>query len=122
MSKQPIQSAFVLSGSPFADLKFQEGLDAAFAFAAFDQRVALIFVDDSVWALHKRNQLELSGNRDFIKQLGALAIYDIEDVYIARASLAQRGLTSDDVKIDATLLEDNQVAQLLQTADQVFRF
>lgn len=122
MSNSKLDAAFVFSASPFGDLKFQEGLDAAFAFAAFDKRVGLFFTENSIWALNKRNQVILTGNRDFLSQLGALSIYDIDDVYISQGSLKHIELEANDLRIKATHLSNKQIANILKDCEQVFRF
>jgi tRNA 2-thiouridine synthesizing protein C len=122
MSDIEFDAAFVFSRLPFTDLTFQEGLDAAFAFAAFDQRVCLFFTGDSVWALNRDNKPEITGNRDFLSQLGALALYGIEHLFVSQTALQQRGLDATRLRIQARPLADARFARMLQQCRLVFRF
>lgn len=71
---------------PYESLAMREGLDAALAFAAFDQQVELFFDAAAVPALFSQNA-QVIAEKDISKNLKALGMYDIETVYAERNAL-----------------------------------
>lgn len=75
----------------------QEGLEVALIGAAFDQDVAMAYVDDGVFQLKQEQDTTEIGTKNFSATYRALGDYDVKKVYVERESLAKRGLGEDDL-------------------------
>ena len=65
--------------------------------AAFDQDVSLAFIDDGVYQITNGQDTTGIGQKNFSKAYKALGDYDISKLYVEKESLAERGLTQDDL-------------------------
>lgn len=97
----------------------RESLDLALIFAAFDQQVSVIFVDDGVYQLLDNQQPELLENKDFLATMKVFELYDIERVVVSRDDMACRGVADSALSMDVAPLSNQQIAQLLTTFDHV---
>ena len=75
----------------------QEGLEVALIGAAFDQDVAMLYLDDGVFQLKQGQDTGDIGSKNFSSTYRALGDYDVQKVYVERESLAKRGLTEEDM-------------------------
>ncbi len=87
--------------------------------AAFEQEVRVAFVDDGVWQLITEQSPSAIGAKDFAKGLRALEMYDVRDVYVDGASLAQRGLTKEHLMMDVTIVSEEELARVFEQQDVV---
>ena len=51
-----------------------------------------------------------------------LAMYDVEQVYVCKESLMQRNLKVEDLLIEVTLLDEQQLQDKLSEQDQLLSF
>lgn len=98
----------------------KEGLDALLAAAAFEQQVSAVFMGDGVWQLHSNSAPESLDLPAIQKQLAALPLYDVDRIYAHQPATAQRGITLSGNGI--TLINDKELANLIDKADQVLNF
>lgn len=84
---------------PHNGIQVQEQLDVILTTAAFDQHVALLFLDDGVFQLKKGQQPEKQGLKDTGSIFNALEIYDVNDFYTEVESLQERGLKPGDLSL-----------------------
>lgn len=117
---KPTTNLILLRSGPYTGLSAREGLDAALAFAAFEQPLALLFLDDGVFQLC-RGQQPATG-KSLEKMLGALPMYGVEDIYIHAPSLQRRGLTQQDLSLPAQLIDDSACRQLMAHARHTLSF
>lgn len=110
---------FILQRAPHGNSSGRETLDAALACAAFDQHVQLLFIDDGVWHLLPDQQADTIDSKDTSKMLGALAYYDISEVFADASSLQARQLPTEKCTIPVTELAEDAVRLLIQQADCV---
>ncbi len=75
----------------------QEGLEMAMVGAAFEQEVAIAFVDDGVFQLKRGQDPAGAGLKNFTAAFGALGDHDIRDIFVERESLEARGLRAEDL-------------------------
>jgi tRNA 2-thiouridine synthesizing protein C len=112
--------AFVLRSSPYESTKAQEGLDAILAASVFEQFISIIFYGDGVFQLIE-NQMP-NPQKNLGKMLGALHLYEIDQIFIQETALIQRNIqTSQLIKIGA-LSSDARIAKVLGSADHVLSF
>jgi tRNA 2-thiouridine synthesizing protein C len=49
-------------------------------------------------------------------------MYDVEKLYVSKASMDERGLTKDDLIVDVEVLGDEALADLMDDQDVIFSF
>lgn len=100
----------------------REALDAALASAVFEQQLSILWMDDGVFQL-LNNSAQQSAS-DLQKNLKALGLYGIEQLYVHQPSLTQRGIDKSQLiaELDVELLDDQQVAALFQQQQQIISF
>lgn len=95
---------YVNRKAPYGTVYALESLEVVLIAAAFEQEVQLIFMDDGVYQLTNGQSTDGIGMKNFSKTYAALGDYDINQVYVCNDSLAERGLTADDLQ--ALIYED----------------
>ena len=89
---------FVNRKAPYGTIYAWESLEVVLIGAAFDQDVALAFIDDGVYQLVKGQDTKEIGMKNFSPTYSALGDYDINKIYVEKESLVARGLTIDDLQ------------------------
>jgi tRNA 2-thiouridine synthesizing protein C len=116
---------YVNRKAPYGSIYALESLEVVLIGAAFEQDVSLAFIDDGVYQLKKNQQTSVSsgiGVKDFSKTYRALEGYDVEKLYVDNKSMEERGLTVDDLIVDVQVLDDAQMAELMEQQDVVLSF
>jgi len=116
---------YVNRKAPYGSIYALESLEVVLIGAAFDQDVSLAFIDDGVYQLKKNQQTSVSsgiGMKDFSKTYRALEGYDVEKLYVDKKSMEERGLSVDDLLVDVEVLEETQMAELMEQQDVVLSF
>jgi tRNA 2-thiouridine synthesizing protein C len=116
---------YVNRKAPYGTIYALESLEVVLIGAAFDQDVSLVFIDDGVYQLKKDQKTTVDsgiGVKDFSKTYRALEGYDVEKLYVDKKSLEERGLTVSDLLVDVEVLDDNQMAELIEQQDVVLSF
>ena len=75
----------------------QEGLEVALIGAAFDQDVAIAYVDDGVFQLKTDQDTSAIGTKNFSATYRALGDYEVKKIYVEKESLARRGIEESDL-------------------------
>jgi tRNA 2-thiouridine synthesizing protein C len=88
---------YVNRKAPYGTIYAWESLEVVLIGAAFEQDVALAFVDDGVYQLCKGQDTTSLGIKNFSPTYSALGDYDINKIYVEKESLEARGLTVDDL-------------------------
>ena len=89
---------YVNRKAPYGTIYAWESLEVVLIGAAFEQDVALAFVDDGVFQLTKGQSTDGIGMKNFSPTYSALGDYDINKIYVEKESLEARGLTVDDLQ------------------------
>jgi tRNA 2-thiouridine synthesizing protein C len=113
---------FVNRTAPYGTAYALESLEVVLITAAFDQDVSLVFVEDGVWQLKKGQQTKGIETKNFSPTYRALEGYDVEKLYVERASLEARGLTEADLIVDVTVLDAGDLGKLMAEQDVVLSF
>ncbi|GAB2876972.1 sulfurtransferase complex subunit TusC [Microbulbifer echini] len=85
--------------APYGSALAREGLEAVLASAAMEQEIDLLFLGDGVFQLLDHQSPMAIGQKSLRRNLMALPMFGIEQLYVARGSLAQRGLTPEEIQI-----------------------
>lgn len=89
---------YVNRKAPYGTIYALESLEVVLIGAAFEQDVALAFLDDGVFQLTKGQKTEGIGVKNFSPTFRALGDYDVNKFYVEKESLEERGLTEDDLQ------------------------
>jgi len=98
MSEDVKKFLYVNRKAPYGTIYAQEALEVVLIGAAFDQDVSLAFLDDGVFQLTKGQDTKESGLKNFSPTFRALGDYEVTKLYVEQESLAERGLTLDDLQ------------------------
>lgn len=105
---------FILRQLPHASSRVLQALDLILTTAAFDQNVSLLFLDDGVYQLKTQQHVEQLGTKDTAAIFQALAIYDVDAVFVEAESLSQRGLSEDNLILPVTVVNRSEINSFIQ--------
>jgi tRNA 2-thiouridine synthesizing protein C len=83
--------------APYGTIYALESLEVVLISAAFEQEVSLAFIDDGVYQLIANQDTTGVGMKNFSKTYRALGDFEINKLYVEKESLAERGLTVEDL-------------------------
>jgi len=98
MSEVVKKFLYVNRRAPYGTIYAQEALEVVLIGAAFDQDVSMAFLDDGVFQLTKGQDTKGIGLKNFSPTFRALGDYEVTKLYVERESLAERGLSLDDLQ------------------------
>ena len=127
---------YVNRKAPYGTIYALESLEVVLIGAAFEQDVALAFLDDGVFQLTKGQNTEEVGMKNFSPTYKALGDYDVNKIYVEKESLEERGLTLDDLlpltyededddwaeKDSIKLVSAAELAEIMEAQDVVLSF
>jgi tRNA 2-thiouridine synthesizing protein C len=107
---------------PYGTVYALESLEVVLIGAAFEQDVSMVFVDDGVYQIKKGQDTKLLEMKNFSPTYRALEMYDVEKLYVERASMEARGLTEDDFVVPVEVLGSEELAELMEGQDVILSF
>lgn len=127
---------YVNRKAPYGTIYALESLEVVLIGAAFEQDVALAFLDDGVFQITKGQATEDIGMKNFSPTYKALGDYDVNKIYVEQESLDARGLTIDDLlpltwedededwaeKDSIKVVSAAELAEIMNTSDVVLSF
>lgn len=113
---------FVNRKAPYGSVYALEGLEVVLITAAFDQDVALAFLDDGVYQLVKGQNTKAIETKNFSPAYRALEDYDITQLYVERESLEARGIAEADLVVPVTVVAAAELAKLMDATDVLLSF
>ncbi len=114
--------AVLMRKAPYGSVYTAEGFRSIMGIGVFEMDVSVLFADDGVYALTKgQNPAGLD-----MKPLGdafpMLPDFGVTKFYVHDQSLSERALTTDDLVIDVKIVNDTDVARLLESSGIVLPF
>ncbi|NTU90974.1 MAG: sulfurtransferase complex subunit TusC [Chlorobiaceae bacterium] len=109
----------VMRHAPHGKIYTYEGLEMILIMAAYEQDLSVVFIGDGVFALKKGQETAGIGIKGFAKTFMALEGYDVEKLYADADSLAERGLTPDDLLVDVKVLDSYEIGALMNEQDVI---
>jgi len=97
--------------APYGTIYALESLEVVLIGAAFEQDVSLAFLDDGVFQLMDGQDTAGIGMKNFSKTYKALGDYEVRKFYVEKESLAERGLTVDNLQNIVWEDEDEDYAE-----------
>tara|TARA_R110000751_G_scaffold55346_1_gene118612 strand:+ start:1454 stop:1819 length:366 start_codon:yes stop_codon:yes gene_type:complete len=114
--------AIINKSAPYGCSNGQESLDMAMAMSNFAQDVSVFFIEDGVLQLLASQNAATIDAKGYSKTFPALEFYDIENIYVCQQSLQQRGISSEQLCIPVTLIEFEDLGDLLASQQHVMSF
>jgi len=122
--------------APYGTIYAWESLEVVLIGAAFDQEVSLVFVDDGVYELVKKQNPAGIDMKNFSPTYRTLGDYGVRHMYVDKASLESRGLTQDDLvevawedweteeEVDniVEVIDADKVSEIMDESDVLFSF
>lgn len=105
--------------APYGSSAAREALDIALSGAVFDLQVSLLLLDDAVLQLLPGQNTGLIGEKNLNAMLGALPLYDIDQVYTSLQSLALHGLEAQRLEPCPVALDSIELQALINRHDVV---
>jgi tRNA 2-thiouridine synthesizing protein C len=112
----------VCRSAPYGRSRAREAIDAAMAFAAFEQPVTLLFLGDGVLVLARGQSPEPGLSRSLEKLIGTLPDYGVNAVCADARALAERGLAASDLALDVQLASPAELRELFAAHELVLTF
>jgi tRNA 2-thiouridine synthesizing protein C len=136
MSEQIKKFLYLNRRAPYGTIYAWESLEVVLIGAAFDQKVSLAFVDDGVYEIVKGQDTSEAGFKNFSPTYAALGDYDVNQLFVEKESLEERGLTIDDLmhltwedededwaeKDSIRLVSRSELSEIIAGQDVVFSF
>ena len=97
-------------------------MDALLAASAYCENVRVIFIGDGVYQLLASQQTQNILSKDYSPMFKLFELYDIEQVFVCRDSLAERGVQQADLVIDAQRLDAEGIKFQIQSSDKLLSF
>ena len=116
------QVAILMRKAPYGSVYTAEGFRSMMGIGVFEMDISAIFVDDGVYALVKDQDpsgLEMKAMGD---GFAMLPDFGVNKFYVHDQSLSERGLATDDLVIDVEIVDDAEVARLLESCKTVLPF
>lgn len=108
--------------APYGTIYALESLEVVLIGAAFEQDVSMAFIDDGVYQLTKGQDTKGVEMKNFSPTYRALEMYDVEKLFVSKTSMDERGLTTDDLLVDVEIVDDKQMADLMDDHEVILSF
>ena len=123
----------IIRKAPHGTIYVHEAIEVMFIMATFDMKLSIVFLDDGVFALKPGQDTSELGIKGFSASLGALAFWDVTDVYVDEQSLKDRNIKSDEIisygededteeKLFPTPLSTDELKKMMHDQDSVLSF
>ncbi len=122
-TRTPKKILFISRHSPYGSSLAKDALDAILATSAYEQDIALLFMDDGIFQLLSSQQAEHIEQKSFSAQLQALSLYEIDRVYAHQESMEKRQITINDLSLDNIQVINNlEIIKLMAEQDHLLSF
>ena len=115
-------AAILMRKAPYGSVYTAEGFRTMMGIAVFEMDISVVFMDDGVFALLKEQNPDQFDMKPLGDGFPMLRDFDVENFYVHDESLAERGLTPDDLVMEAEIVDGAQIANILETAGTVLPF
>lgn len=114
--------AILMRKPPYGSVYTAEGFRTIMGVAVFELDISVVFIDDGVYALLKDQDPSKLDMKPLGDGFPMLPEFDVEKFYVHDESLAERGLSTEDLVMDVEVVNGAQIAQILETAGKVLPF
>ena len=114
--------AVLMRKAPYGSVYTAEGFRTMMGIAVFEMDISVVFMDDGVYALLPGQDPEKLDMKPLGDGFPMLTEFDVEKFYVHDQSLADRGLTTDDLLMEVEVVDGARIAQILADAGKVLPF
>ncbi len=107
---------------PYGSLTAREALDTALVATSYDIDVTLMFLGDGVLQLIKEQEPANISQKNLNSLHASLPMYGIETLVADAKALEQHNLTKDDLAADVEILQQDELAELVENHFSVVTF
>lgn len=116
------QLTYLFRSAPHSSTSGREGVDALLAASAYCEDISVIFMGDGVFQLlHGQDTSDILC-KDYSPMLKLFDLYDIEQVYVCKSSLIERGIAQADLVIDAKVIDPSDLSLQIHQTNKVLTF
>ena len=112
----------VMRRAPYGSVYTAEGLRSVMGVAVFEMDVSLSFVGDGVYVLLRNQDPSGLDMKPLGEAFAGLGDFGVQRYYVHAPSLAERGLTAEDLVVPTEMLDDAGLQRLLAEQDAVLPF
>lgn len=115
----------VLQQAPYSSASANEALDLALAAGTFEQKVALLFIEDGVYQLMSEQAPDALQQKSLEKMINALSFYGVSMLAVESHSLFERDLHPEKHIIQGVhfeLLNTKSIQDLYDRSKTIIRF
>jgi tRNA 2-thiouridine synthesizing protein C len=116
------KTAMLMRKAPYGSVYPAEGFRAMMGIAVFELELCVIFLDDGVYTLAKGQDPSSLDMKPLGEGFPALPDVGIKEFYVHDQSLAERGLSAEDLVIPAQVVSGAQIEKLLAGCAAVLPF
>ncbi|QFT54669.1 sulfurtransferase complex subunit TusC [Microbulbifer sp. THAF38] len=93
------QTLALCRAAPYGSALAREGIEAVLASAAMEQEIDLLFLGDGIFQLLDNQAPEAIEQKSLRRNLMALPMFGVEQLYVCQRSLEERGIGPDLIQI-----------------------
>ena len=97
MSNAPRRVMITVRKAPHGSIYVHEAIEVMFIVASYGMDLSVVFMDDGVLALRDGQDTKPLGIKGFMASIGALADFEVTNVYVDSQSLADRNMSEEDL-------------------------
>jgi tRNA 2-thiouridine synthesizing protein C len=114
--------AMLMRKPPYATVYPAEGFRAMMGLAVFEVPICVVFLDDGVFTLAKGQDPAGLDMKPLSAGFAALPDSGVTEFYVHDQSLADRGLTADDLVMPVSVVSAAEIGKVLAEASAVLPF
>jgi tRNA 2-thiouridine synthesizing protein C len=116
------KAAVLMRKAPYGSVYTAEGFRTIMGIAVFEMDIDVVFLDDGVYALVKGQNPEKLDMKPLGDGFPMLGDFGVNKFYVHDVSLAERGLSADDLVVPAIVVSGAEIAAILEEAGKVLPF
>jgi tRNA 2-thiouridine synthesizing protein C len=108
--------------APYGSVYTAEGFRTMMGIAVFELDISVVFLDDGVYGLLKNQAPDKLDMKPLGDAFPMLREFDVNKFYVHDESLAERGLTTDDLVMEVEVVDGARIAQIMEASSKVLPF
>ncbi len=116
------QVAILMRKAPYGTVYTAEGLRTLMGIGVFEMDISVLYVDDGVYALVKGQDPQALDMKPLGDAFPALVDFGVTKFYAHDESLAERGLTREDLVLDVQVVDGAKIAEIMASCGKVVPF
>ena len=114
--------AILMRKAPYGSVYTAEGFRSMMGIGVFEMDISVLFVDDGVYALVKGQDPTALDMKPIGDGFPMLADFGVTKFYVHDGSLAERGLSREDLVMDVEIVDNERAARILDSNGLVLPF